>query len=134
MGSNSTTTPSTVVDILSDPTAKHSVDTNIIEVGGSFGWTALEGDPENSGLSPLDDSQWSDNTGVVVLFHFTPAPDRDGTIQYVSQCSGRGKCNKGLGSCECFDGYTGLDCSIQNVLAKYSHNEEKEVAAAAKKK
>lgn len=76
----------------------------------------------------------ADNTGVVVLFHFTPHPE--GTIQYVSHCSGRGMCNKGKGICECFDGYTGLDCSVQNVLAKYEHNteEHKKAIAAAKKK
>ena len=96
MGSNSTTTPSTTVDIVADPDAKHSVDTNIIEVSASFGWTGLEGDPENSGLSPADDTVWSDNTGVVILFHFTL--HREGSYQYVSQCSNRGLCNKDSGN------------------------------------
>jgi hypothetical protein len=122
MGSNSTTLPSTTADIVADPTAKRSVDTNIIEVSASFGWTGLEGDPENSGLSPADDTVWSDNTGVVILFHFTP--HRDGSYQYVSMCSNRGHCNKENGECECFNGYTGLDCSVQNVLAKRPVKEE----------
>lgn len=118
IGSNSTTTPSTTVDAVADPNAKHSVDTNIIEVDANFGWRGLEGDPENSNPSAAGagrDTTWSDNTGVVVLFHFTP--HNDGTYEYVSECSNRGLCNKD-GLCECFDGYTGHDCSIQSILAK----------------
>ena len=127
--SNSTATPSTTTDIVADPSLKHSVDTNIIEVNGGFPWRGLEGDPENSNLSlagPDRDTTWSDNTGVVILFHFSP--HKDGTTKYVSECSGRGLCGDGYGLdldeqidagiCSCFDGYTGNDCSKQSVLAK----------------
>jgi len=118
VGTNSTTTPATTVDAVADPTAKHSVDTNIIEVDASFGWRGLEGDPENSNTSPPGagrDTTWSDNTGVVVLFHFTPRAE--GQYDYVSECSNRGLCDEN-GLCKCFDGYTGNDCSIQSILAK----------------
>lgn len=92
------------------------MNTYVIEVSASFGWDAAYSDPANNGLAPTDNTQWSDNTGNVILFHFTP--HKDGSYQYISQCSNRGLCNKGTGECDCFDGYTGLDCSIQNVLAK----------------
>ena len=106
------------MDIVADPTAKHSVDTNIIEVNANFGWRGLEGDPENSNTSPAGasrDTTWSDNTGVVSLFHFTP--HKEGSYEYVSECSNRGLCDTEKGVCKCFNGYTGNDCSIQNVLA-----------------
>jgi len=118
VGSNSTTTPATTVDITADATLKHSVDTNIIEVNANFGWRGLEGDPENSNTSPAGasrDTTWSDNTGVVILFHFSPT--KEGSYEYVTECSNRGLCNQ-HGVCECFDGYTGVDCSVQNILAK----------------
>jgi len=118
IGSNSTTTPATTADVDSDITLKHSVDTNIIEVDASFGWRGLEGDPENSNTAaagPGRDVTWSDNTGVVFLFHFTP--HSDGSYDYVSECSNRGLCGTD-GLCDCFDGYTGHDCSIQSILAK----------------
>lgn len=131
VGSNSTTTPSTTVDITGDASLKHSVDTNIIEVNANFPWQGLEGDPENSNTSPAGptrDTTWSDNTGVVTLFHFSP--HKDGTYQYVSQCSNRGLCEAKTGLCKCFKGYTGIDCSIQNVLA----GAELDKAVVAKKK
>lgn len=130
MGSNSTTTPSSTSDIIADPSDKHSVDTNIIEVDASFGWRGLEGDPENSNTSPAGasrDTTWSDNTGVVILFHF--APHKDGSFEYVSECSNRGLCDGESGLCDCFDGYTGHDCSVQSVLALSSTSK-----AASKKK
>merc|ERR1711871_1896284 len=34
-----------------------------------------------------------------------------------SECSGRGLCDDSSGECQCFKGYTGVDCSIQNALA-----------------
>lgn len=117
VGSNSTTTPTTTVDISGDASLKHSVDTNIIEVDASFPWRGLEGDPEDSNTQPVGsrDTMWSDNTGVVILFHFTP--HADGSYEYVSECSNRGLCSTD-GLCECFDGYTGNDCSVQSILAK----------------
>lgn len=116
LGSNSTTLPSTTVDITGDSSLKRSVDTNIIEVDASFAWQGLEGDPENSNTSPAGagrDVTWSDNTGVVILFHFSP--HQDGSYEYVSECSNRGTCTED-GLCSCFDGYTGHDCSVQRCV------------------
>ena len=39
-----------------------------------------------------------------------------GTYNYVAQCSGRGICNGADGLCQCFKGYTGDECGIQNSL------------------
>ena len=77
----------------------------------------MHGDPENSNLTPPPnrDDTWSDNTGVVTLFHFTPSSE--GNFEYVSQCGNRGLCDNNSGLCQCFKGYTGDDCTIQNVLA-----------------
>ncbi len=113
-GSNSAASPADTIDITSDITLKRSVDTNIIEVDASFGWQGLQGDPENSNTAG-DDSTWSDNTGVVILFHFTP--HKEGTYEYVSECSNRGICDRDSALCKCFSGYTSHDCSVQNILA-----------------
>ena len=69
------------------------------------------------------DTTWSDNTGVVFLFHFSP--DENDGYEYVHDCSGRGICTFN-GVCNCFDGYTGVDCSIQSVLATFSKELEDE--------
>jgi hypothetical protein len=114
LGPNSANSPDDTIDITSDPSLKRMVDTYIIEVDASFGWEGLRGDPENSNTAG-DDTTWSDNTGVVTLFHFTPHDE--GTYEYVSECSNRGLCNRNTALCECFSGYTGGDCSVQNVLA-----------------
>ena len=90
------------------------VDTFVIEVDSNFGWTSSKGDPENSDTA-LDGTTWSDNTGIVTLFHFTPGAE--GNYEYVSQCSNRGTCDIDAGVCKCFNGYTGDDCSIQDAYA-----------------
>jgi hypothetical protein len=33
------------------------------------------------------------------------------------ECSRRGKCDYDAGVCECFDGFTDEDCSVQSSLA-----------------
>lgn len=124
LGADSDTSPASTFDIVADPTSERFVNTNIIEVDASFGWTGAKGDPENSNLSAAGagrDTTWSDNTGVVTLFHFTP--HEDGTYEYVSECSNRGLCDE-YGVCDCFDGYTGVDCSIQNILAKHKDSKK----------
>lgn len=90
------------------------VDTFVIEVDGNLGWEGQMGDPENTDTA-YDTTMWSDNTGIVTLFHFTP--DSAGKYEYVSQCSNRGLCDNLSGICSCFSGYTGFDCSVQNALA-----------------
>ena len=90
------------------------MDTFVIELDANFGWEGIKGDPENSDTA-LDGSTWSDNTGIVTLFHFNPSTD--GNYEYASQCSNRGLCDTTLGVCHCFNGYTGVDCSIQDALA-----------------
>jgi len=116
VGAN-TTVASDTVDISADTTLKRSVDTNVIEVNANFGWRGWQGDPENSNtaLSGARDTSWSDNTGIVFLFHFNPV--EEGSYSYTSMCSNRGACNKGTGICECFKGYTKDDCSLQSSLA-----------------
>ena len=86
----------------------------MIEVDSKLGWEGPKGDPENSDTA-LDGSTWSDNTGIVTLFHFNPSSD--GNYEYISQCSNRGLCDSELGFCKCFSGYSGVDCSLQNALA-----------------
>eukprot|EP00984_Skeletonema_dohrnii_P000629 scaffold195_cov118-Skeletonema_dohrnii-CCMP3373.AAC.1 len=125
---NSANSPANEIDVRSDPSLKRFVNTNVIEVDASFGWQGLHGDPENSN-SAGDDSTWSDNTGVVVLFHFTPP--QEGTYEYVSECSNRGNCDRESALCKCFSGYTSHDCSVQNILAL---SEEDKAAAMNKKK
>jgi len=53
--------------------------------------------------------------GVVNLFKFAPATT--GNYEFVSQCSNRGACDSDAGTCECFKGYTGDDCTTQSSLA-----------------
>jgi len=107
--------PTNTIDVSVDPTLKRYVNYNVIEVDANLGWDGLMGDPENSNTAQ-DDTTWSDNTGIVTLFHFTPS--KVNSFEYVSQCSNRGLCNPTDGVCRCFRGYTGNDCSVQSVLAK----------------
>jgi len=115
--SDSTTDPTDWIDVSLDPSLKQYVNTYVIEVNANIGWEGIKGDPENTNLSPSGsrDNTWSDNTGIVTLFHFTPASE--GNYEYASQCSNRGLCDKKSGICQCFKGYTGDDCSLQNALA-----------------
>lgn len=124
---DSTTDATETTDISADASLKTYINTNIIEVDASFSWEGPKGDPENSNTAVADrDETWSDNTGVVILFHFTP--NKDGTYEYVSECSNRGLCNVN-GLCECFDGYTSHDCSTQSVLAKAKESDIMKIAS-----
>lgn len=84
------------------------VDTFVVELDANLGWESGYGDPENSDTA-LDGSTWSDNTGIVTVFHFKP--NEDSSYEYVSECSGRGSCDKGV--CECYPGYAGGACEYQ---------------------
>lgn len=113
--SASTTDPADTSDTtLSPPEEQTLVDTFVIEVDANLGWEGKKGDPENSDTA-LDGTTWSDNTGIVTLFHFTPSSA--GNYEYISECSNRGLCNEDSGVCECFSGYTADDCGMQNALS-----------------
>jgi len=49
------------------------------------------------------------------IYKFTPPKD---PVRYVGPCSLRGTCNSldEKGSCDCFEGYIGDDCSILHVM------------------
>ena len=78
-----------------------------IQVDRRINWDAstLE-DPDGDG---------SRRTGYVQIVKFTPAST--GNYEYVSECAGRGLCNRGEGLCECFKGYTGDNCEEQSVIS-----------------
>lgn len=44
-------------------------------------------------------------------------PDPSIHSTYAGECSNRGNCNQATGICECYNGYTGDNCGIQNSLA-----------------
>merc|ERR1711966_331686 len=49
------------------------------------------------------------------IYRISRAANKD-TAVYVSECSGRGLCNDRDGTCTCFKGYSGDDCSSQDAL------------------
>jgi len=51
------------------------------------------------------------------IYKFTP-PTTTLANTYAAECSTRGVCNREDGVCECFGGYTGDNCSLQNALAE----------------
>merc|ERR1719379_1752821 len=58
----------------------------------------------------------SSNEAISVYKAHLAYNDGAGTTE-ASECSGRGLCDDSSGECQCFKGYTGVDCSIQNALA-----------------
>jgi len=52
------------------------------------------------------------------FYEVTVSTSTGGTTEN-SLCSSRGTCDYTTGDCKCFQGFTGVDCSKQNVLAMY---------------
>jgi len=116
---NTTSVPTSLHDYDSSAANARYVNSYVIEVDANIGWVGTTlGDPENSNTGQTG-ATWSDNTGIVTLFHFTPPTTTGSSYEYVSQCSNRGNCASTTGLCKCYRGYTGGDCSIQNVLAGF---------------
>lgn len=59
-------------------------------------------------------SAWTDIDHSAARVYIYHPPDEG--YQYVSECSNRGNCNKDSGQCECFTGFHGDDCAIQNYI------------------
>eukprot|EP01138_Halocafeteria_seosinensis_P006200 gb/GECG01006341.1/.p1 GENE.gb/GECG01006341.1/~~gb/GECG01006341.1/.p1 ORF type:complete len:453 (+),score=45.96 gb/GECG01006341.1/:1-1359(+) len=55
---------------------------------------------------PIQSSNWRDVVGVNEIWQGS----LDGEAHYYAECSGKGSCNRGDGTCSCFDGYTGASC------------------------
>lgn len=51
------------------------------------------------------------------IYKFYPPTNADEGFNYVGQCSNRGICDKATGICNCFSGYTGDNCGIQDALS-----------------
>jgi len=51
---------------------------------------------------------------IARVYKFTPPVG----VEYAAPCSTRGICDTNTGTCQCFNGHTGADCSVQDALAK----------------
>ena len=93
-----------------DPTAKTfsvAEDRFRIVVDKGINWGATNyTDPDGDGLS---------NTGYVQIIKFSPATT--GNYKFVNECSNRGTCDGDSGMCDCFSGWEGQACTVQNALA-----------------
>jgi len=78
----------------------------------------LKFDTGVNGLYRLGVSSETINQKASHAFVYKFTPPSNGGVKYADECSGRGICNEGTGTCQCFSGHTGDDCSVQNALAK----------------
>lgn len=74
--------------------------------------------PTNGGVRHTIVSDFNTNwasagNGPSAFIIYKFVPDLDFSYALVSECSNRGLCNPFEGLCECFNGYNGDDCSIQ---------------------
>eukprot|EP01038_Epipyxis_sp_PR26KG_P011527 gene11527-15440_t len=62
---------------------------------------------------------WAQNpisgSGVFRIYKFFP--HKQSSYEYMSECSNRGICNTFEGICDCFTGYSGESCSVQDSIA-----------------
>lgn len=82
----------------------------------NFAYT-MDFDDGSSGAAYNDATTGLDVQRTARIYKFTPPAT---TIQntYAAECSTRGICNREDGVCECFAGYTGDSCNMQNALAE----------------
>ena len=83
-----------------------------IQVDRSLNWDASEL-TDASGVTDKE-LRGRNTMGFVQLLKFTPA--KTGNYDYVSECANRGTCDRAIGLCECFKGYTGGACSSQSPI------------------
>eukprot|EP01039_Chlorochromonas_danica_P006643 gene6643-7343_t len=63
-------------------------------------------------------TNWANGFDAPGRFHvYRFRPNARNTYAYTSECANRGICNTFEGTCECFAGYTGDGCHIQNSIA-----------------
>lgn len=104
---------------------------DVVEVSGSgsqgsqqsFSLT-FSGNPGNHELIEIDTV-----SGPGQVIPGTVAITTTGTTEEL-ECSGRGLCNRGLGECECFEGYGREDCGVQVTSKTYLDRQQLAIQAA----
>ena len=79
--------------------------TNVITTDVNTNWGAATEDFMNDPLA-------NDFFRVYKFF-----PHEDSVYEYVSECGGRGLCDRATAVCKCFTGYTGDACQLQTGVA-----------------
>jgi len=73
--------------------------------------------PLKTASTYADDSHGQGVVRLPKIYKFTPPASKIANT-YAAECSTRGICNREDGICECFAGYTGDSCNMQNALAE----------------